>query len=316
MTAKVPIAHESDTIANIRNSLRKARELETINYVYVLDRDGKLVGIFSIKDVFHQPEHRKVLDVCKKTSLVTIHPEADQEHAAYLALKNNIKALPVVDREHHFLGVLASDAILSILHRETHEDMLHSIGIHHRGIHHEHPFDNVLKISLFRSFLHRIPWLILGLFGGLLAARIINAFEQTLQMNLVLAAFIPLIVYISDAVGTQMEAFIIRDLAIEQKLPFLAYLLKQLCIVLLIAAFLGIILTTATYWWYNEARLSMVLGISLVAAVISSVLTGLLIPYAFSRLKMDPANASGPTATIIQDLLSVFIYFTIATALL
>ncbi|MBI1934043.1 magnesium transporter, partial [Candidatus Peregrinibacteria bacterium] len=107
-----------------------------------------------------------------------------------------------------------------------------------------------------------------------------------------------------------------RDLAIEQKLPFLTYLLKQFCIILLIAAFLGIILTAATFWWYNEARLSMVLGISLVAAVISSVLTGLLIPYAFSRLNMDPANASGPTATIIQDLLSVFIYFTIATLLL
>lgn len=316
MTAKVPVAREEDTIGDVRDALRKAKDFETISYVYVLERSGKLIGVLSIKDVFHHPAHERVGKICRKTSLVTIHPEEDQEHAAYLALKNNVKALPVIDRDHHFLGALPSDVILAILQRETHEDMLHSIGIHHHGIHHAQPFDNVLRLSLFRSFLHRIPWLILGLLGGLLAARIIGVFEHTLQQNLILAAFIPLIVYMSDAVETQTEILFIRDLAVEKRLPFLAYFLKQLCIVLLIAALLGLVLTTATFWWYHEARLSLVLGASLVIAVMSSVFTGLLIPYAFSRLKMDPANASGPTATIIQDLLSVIIYFVIATVLM
>lgn len=316
MTAEVPVAREEDTIGAIRLSLGRVQGFETINYIYVLDGEEKLVGIASIKDIFRRPEHAKVGEICKRTSLVTIHPEADQEHAAYLALKHNIKALPVVDSTRRFLGVLPSDTILAILHKEMREDILHRAGLHHHGTHHEYSLESAEKIPVFPSFLHRLPWLAVGLLGGLAVANVVDAFEATLEKNLILAAFIPLIVYMGDAVGTQMEALIIRDLAIANHVHFWRYFTRQLAVISLMAGIFGGTFIAVGPLFLHSARVALVIGVSLALAILSSVCTGLITPYILSRLRTDPANASGPTATIIQDFLSVLIYFSVASLLL
>ncbi|MBI2117875.1 magnesium transporter, partial [Candidatus Peregrinibacteria bacterium] len=284
--------------------------------VYVLDSDGKLVGILSIKDIFRQPEHRKVGDICKKTSLVTIHPEADQEHAAYLALKNNLKALPVVDRDRHFLGVLPSDAILSILHRETHEDMLHSIGIHHRGVHHERALDSVLDIPVFQSIEHRVPWLGLGLLGGLAVAQIVGVFKYTLEENILLAGYIPLIIYMSGAVGMQTATFVVRDLAMGKGISWRRYFGKQCLATFLMAILFGVGFFLVAWALHRRLDMALVLGFSLIVAICSSILSGFFLPFLFQKHRVDPANATGPMGTIVQDVLGIVIYFSIATLLL
>lgn len=156
----------------------------------------------------------------------------------------------------------------------------------------------------------------LGLLGGIIAASIISSFEEVLTKNLILAAYIPLIVYVSDAVGTQMEAFVIRDFAIHSRLRFKKYFVRQLLIVLLIGLVLSASLFAISFALYTNAAISLVLSLSLFAAITSSIFTGLLIPYLFHKIDLDPANASGPIATIIQDLASVSIYFFFAHALL
>lgn len=288
------------------------KDFETINYVYVLEDSGKLIGIISLKEIFSRPAHIKAGRICRRKDLATIKPWKHQERVAYLALKHNIKAVPVVDGRHKFLGVIPSDTILHILYKETHEDLMRRAGIHSG----HPPFDNILTMSLWQSFKHRLPWLFIGLVGGILAAKIIGVFEETLAQNLILAAFIPLIVYMSDAVGTQMEAFIIRDLAVDRHLPFLRYVFKQFVLVVVLAFFFSIILFAAGSYLYATPYIGIVLGASLFGAICSSMFTGLLIPYGFHKLKMDPANASGPVATVIQDILSIVIYFSIASYLL
>jgi len=314
MIRNVPTTTADRTLADVQKEIKKnIKHLESINYVYVLDPEGKLEGILSLKDVFALPAASKVGQVCKKDLLVMAHPLAHQERVAYLALKHNIKAVPIVDHDHLFLGVIPSDSILQILHKEMHEDLLRRAGIHSGHSH----FDDVLNMSLWQSLKHRVPWLFIGLMGGVFAAQIIGFFEATLEENLILAAFIPLIVYMSSAVGTQMEAFIIRDLAIDTHLPFLRYLLKQFFVILLIAIIFSLFLFGVSLLFYsNGIQLSTLLGITLFTAITSSVITGLLVPYGFHRLRMDPANASGPMATIIQDLLSIILYLGIATMML
>ena len=176
--------------------------------------------------------------------------------------------------------------------------------------------DNVMRLSFIKSVRHRFPWLIIGLFGGILAAHIVSFFEAVLSKNLILAAFIPLIVYMSDAVGTQMEAFVIRDSALHIHLNFIKYFIKHLLITAFIAFILGITLFVYSILFNKEVMISIVLSVSIFLSVISSVFTGLFLPRIFSKLKLDPANASGPIATILQDILSVVIYFSIAGALL
>ena len=172
--------------------------------------------------------------------------------------------------------------------------------------------DDIFKLPLKKSLEHRLPWLLLGMLGGILAAKIIGSFELVLKKNLILAAFIPLIVYMSDAVGTQLEAFIIRDLTVNPKFKFSRYFFKQGQVLGLLALVISLILYIITYFLYADLKFSLVLSVALFVAVFSSVLTGLLMPYLFSRFRFDPANASGPIATVIQDILSVLIYFLVA----
>lgn len=313
MVVDVPIVNQKHTLAEVRAVIeRHSGWFNTINYIYVLDDARKLVGVLSIRDLFLHPAHAIAGDVSKRTSLVTVQPLAHQERGAYLALKNNIKAIPVVDEQHHFLGELPNDAIMTILYNEMHEDALRMAGIGHDGGLHS----NVLTLSLFDSFRHRILWLVIGLAGGLLSARIIGAFEETIAENLILAAFLPLIVYMSSAVGTQMQSYVIRDLAVDHKLPFVRYLLRNVVVVIAIAIVLGALLAAATTVLHNHPQAGIAIGIALVGSTLSSVLTGLLMPYAFSKFSLDPADVSGPVATIIQDIISIVIYFGVATALL
>jgi magnesium transporter len=314
MTPRVPQASPTHTLRDIQRMLHEhARSFDTINYIYILDDENRLVGVQSLRELYHHDGKLAVGDVCRRHDLVTLPPDAPQARAAYEALRHNLKGVPIIDAHHHFLGVIGSDVLLSILYKETHGNLMRLAGIHGAE---PPPFDNVMKISPWKSLRHRIPWLFLGLLGGLFSARIIGFFEGTLEEHLILASFIPLIVYMSDAVGTQMEAFIIRDLAIEHRLKFRKYFFRQLSSVLSIGVLFGLLLLIGTTVFFEDFRLGLTLGLSLALAILSAIVSGLLIPFFFSRLKFDPANASGPIATILQDILSVFIYFSVATLLL
>ncbi len=312
MIGNVPVVFPQMSLEEVHKYVVKnIDQFDSINYIYVVDGQKKLVGIFHEKDLFKLPGETIVGQMCNKAP-VTVRPDASQEKAAHLAMEHSLKAIPVVDENHVFLGVIPSENILSIIYREAREDILQLAGIH-KG---HFVTDDIMKISLFDAFKHRVPWLVIGLFGGILAASVTGYFEKTLEKNILLVAFIPLIVYMADAVGTQMESFAIRDFSIPNKLDHASYFMKQFMIVFVIAVFLSIVFGALSLFIYHSQALSFVLVISLFLTMISSVFTGLIIPFFFTKLKQDPANASGPIATIIQDVLSVLIYFYIASMLL
>jgi magnesium transporter len=313
MTRSVPTASPETTIDELKKQLsQKGKEVDAMQYVYVLDDSGKLTGMLSMHDLFRASGSTRVGEACNRTNLHSVHPLTNQERAAYMALRHELKAVPVVDHDRTFLGAISSDVLLKILYETTHEDLMRRAGI---GA--SHPmFDNVLTMPLRRSIMHRLPWLLIGLIGGLAAAKVVGFFEHTLEQNIVLAAFIPLIVYMSDAVGTQMEAFIIRDLAVDRHLKFGMYVLRQLLVVSAVGVVCSAFIYGATVVFYPASGLGLIIALALFAAILSSIVTGLLIPFLLSRFRADPANASGPIATIIQDLLSLVIYFTVATLMM
>ena len=162
----------------------------------------------------------------------------------------------------------------------------------------------------------RVSWLLIGLVLSLAIAKVIEGFESTLQKNLVLATFIPLVVYMSDAVGTQMEAIIIRELNAQRKFNFSKFFWRQVSIVVMVALLVGVLSGALVGVLKGSDLLGLVVGLSLIGGILSSLLTGSIMPYIFWRLHDDPAEASGPVATVIQDMLSVVIFFLIAQALL
>ena len=161
----------------------------------------------------------------------------------------------------------------------------------------------------------RVTWLLIGLVLSLGIAQVIERFETTLKANLILATFIPLVVYMSDAVGTQMEAMVIRELNTPGKFHFGRFLRQQLVIVSLVAVIVGTV-SGLVVGWQDSSELGVVIGLSVVGGIMSSLVTGTVLPFIFWKMHDDPAEASGPIATVLQDLMSVLIFFLIAQAIL
>jgi magnesium transporter len=312
MTKNVPIFNKEDTIGFIeRNLFRDIRKIESINYIYIVNKSNVLEGVLSIKELFREDKKKKVSSVMNK-DIISSHPSSSQERTAHLVLKHNIKSVPIINKKKKFLGVVLSDDILRVIHDELQDDISHFAGIEHSHAN----IDNISSMSLLKSLKHRLPWLIIGIFGGILAAQIIGLFEHTLEENIILASFIPLVVYLASAVGTQAGFFIVRDLAIKRKIDFLAYTWRQFRVILSMGFLISIIIFAFSYLFYNQLSVSLVLLIAVLLTIISSIITGIFIPYAFSKLRFDPANASGPVATILQDIISVSLYLLVAQALL
>ncbi len=291
----------------------KAGQFETINYFYVIDEGGKLFGIFSIKKIFQESCETKVSDIAiKDKDIVASYQHTRSEKVALLALKNNLKAIPVVDKENHLLGVVPSDAILETLHNENVEDALLSAGIYKF----KDPAISIIHAPALLHFKKRLPWLILGLIGGTIAAFIVDAFTETLKIQLMLAAFIPSIVYIADAVGAQTQTLYIRSLAIDHKLDFKKYILREIKVGLSLALVLAIIMSAVSLLWHKLFLVSFILGLSFFATIVIAVTVAIALPSLFLKLKLDPAITSGPFATIVRDISSLLIYFLIASVFL
>jgi magnesium transporter len=312
MIGNIPKAMPEEMISDIRKRLfEKANDFETLNYIYIIDRKEKLVGVLSLKDVFQKPGESKVKDLMVK-DIIRARPHTDQERVAILALRHNLKSVPVVDKEDVFLGVVPSDVILGILHSENVEDFLRFAGISKRDA----ILNKTLQFPVSVLAKIRLPWLIFGLLGGLFAAKIVTFFEGPLKVHFVLAAFIPLIVYMADAVGVQAQTLFIRNLALDSRLDTRKYFLKEIKISLVIALILGSFLVLISFLWFGLLNIGIILGVSLFLTVICACLIAVLVPWLLQNLKKDPAIGSGPFATIVRDILTLAIYFSVASLML
>jgi magnesium transporter len=161
---------------------------------------------------------------------------------------------------------------------------------------------------------HRLPWLVVGLVGAMLVAGLVSAFEETLRENVLLAFFVPAVVYLADAIGTQTETVVIRGIALGVPLRSLAR--REL----LSGAAVGVLLATAFFLFvlafWGDGRVALVVAVSLLVSATVATAIAMTLPYLFDRRGLDPAFGSGPIATVIQDLLSIAVYFAAAVALL
>lgn len=310
MIFKMPVIHASATIAEVEEMLlKKTRDLETINYVYATEGE-KLVGVISIKEIFRLPKAAKISERMKK-DLITVRPHTDRDRATLLAIEHNLKEIPVVDSENRLLGVMPYDAILRALREEHIEDVLSTAGVHSF----QDPSRNITNASALTLVKKRLPWLLMGLGGSALAAAVIRYFNDALQNQILLAAFIPAVTYIAGAVGTQSETIFIRTAAIDKGLKFANYLWKELRIGLVISIILAVAMFLISFIFWQTPVVSIILGISFLAATLISMFVAVLLPWLSSRFRVDPAMSGGPMDTIISDILSIIIYFAVANVI-
>lgn len=299
-SVRVPVAGPQDSVADTLAAMRGHR-FDSAAAVAVLD-EGRLVGVATIEMMFAAEDDRCLRDVMDSTPPV-VAPDADQEQTAWRAVQRGEPGLAVVDGEGRFCGLISPQRLLNVLLAEHDEDLARLGGF----------LSNVASArstsveSIGRRLWHRLPWLILGLLGAMVSAVLMTAFDNQLEASLAVAYFVPGIVYLADAVGTQTETLAIRGLSVGIGIRRITgrEALTGLCMGLLLGALMWPVVALMT----ADAALALAVSVAVLGASTVATVVALFLPWLLHRLGRDPAFGSGPLATVVQDLLSILFYF-------
>ncbi|WP_338752850.1 magnesium transporter [Bacillus sp. FJAT-52991] len=306
MTNRFVWIRDSFTVREAVAKLKSFAEYaETINYLYVINNENKLVGVVSYRDLLIADIDEKVQDIMY-ARVISVSVYTDQEEIARLIERYDFLAIPVVDEEGALVGIVTFDDILDVVIQEANED-IEKLSATGKSI----DFDTKAGVAAFR----RLPWLILLLFIGLVSGSIISGYEETLQQVVALTFFMPMIAGMTGNTGTQSLAVVVRGLAsrdIDMK-TVLSLVAREFGVGLIIGTICSVLIFFIAFIWQGSAILGIVVGSSLLLTLIIGTLAGTVIPLILYKLKIDPAVASGPLITTINDILSLIIYFTIAS---
>jgi magnesium transporter len=306
LTARVPIATPAARADAIRRSL-VGRRFDTVAEIAICEGD-RLVGLVNIEDLLAAPDHTPATEMMDAEPPV-VGPGVDQEVAAWRAVRHGESSLAVVDADGRFLGLIPPRQLVAVLLWEHDEDMARLGGF----MHDVSSARTASEEPVARRLVHRLPWLVVGLIGAFLAATIVEAFEEELKGRVILAFFVPGVVYMADAVGTQTEALVIRGLSVG--VPIGRVVRRELLTGLLVGIALALLFFPAALWRWGQADVALAVALALLAACSIATLVAMALPWAFHRLGTDPAFGSGPLATVVQDLLSILLYFVIGVSL-
>ncbi|MGF2614248.1 magnesium transporter [Rossellomorea vietnamensis] len=294
---------------SVREAVEKLKSFadfaETINYLYVVDEDRKLVGVVSYRDLLLAEAEHMIKDIMY-TRVISIGLETDQEEAARLIERYDFLAIPVIDEGGILKGIITFDDIIDVVIQEANED-IEKLSASGKAI----DFDTKSHVAAYR----RLPWLILLLFIGLVSGSIIASFEETLSQAVALAFFMPMIAGMTGNTGTQSLAVVVRGLAsrdIDTK-TVMKLIGREFWVAIIIGITCSLLIAAIAYVWQGSIILGFVVGTSLLLTLIIGTMAGTVIPLILYKLKVDPAVASGPLITTINDILSLLIYFGIAS---
>lgn len=307
MTTEFIAIAANQTVRSAMHILKsKAPSAETIYYVYVVDEDRTLVGVLTLRDLIVNEDDVMISEIMYDR-VVSVSVGEDQEEVARMIRDYDFLALPVVDFQNHLLGIITVDDIIDVMEEEASDDYSKLAGIADLDTIDRNPVSAAKK---------RLPWLVILLFLGMFTASLIGRFEETLNKVAILAVFIPLIAGMAGNTGTQALAVAVRgiatgDLEKENKMKIIA---REAGTGAITGTTCGILVTFIVYFWQGDLFLGGLVGISIFFTLIVATLAGSLVPLIMHRLKIDPAVASGPFITTINDIISILIYFGIATA--
>ena len=296
---KIPIAAPEDTVDSTLRRMRGVR-FDSAGVVAVCS-GPQLVGLVTIERLLAAPGEAALATVMDSEPPV-VAPGVDQEHAAWLAAQRAESGLAVVDEQDRFRGLIPSQRLAAILLEEHDEDLARLGGFLTSSA----SARSASQESVRRRLWHRLPWLAVGLIGAMISAALLAGIEGEISANLAVAYFIPGIVYLADAVGTQTETLAIRGLSVGVGIGRVAR--RETTTGLLVGLILAAVMFPTISWLWHDVPLAAAVSLAVLAASTVATLVAMALPYLLHRLGFDPAFGSGPLATVIQDLLSIVLY--------
>lgn len=300
---------ESWTVAGcVREMRRQAENVTRVHSIYVIDKEGKLKGRLSLKDLLTAPERAHIRDVyIPKVDYVKVDTEADE--VARIMQKYDLEAIPVVDEGGILVGRITIDDIVDYIKEEAEKDYQLAAGISQ---------DVEANDGLFKQTRARLPWLLIGMLGGLGAASIISGFETIMTTFPKLLIFVPLIQATAGNVGVQSSAIIVQGLANNTlKGHLMARILRETTVALVNGISIALIVLFISHFLFHTSYLeSISIGIALISVIILAAIVGNLIPILLHKRGIDPAVATGPFITTSNDVFGILTYFLIAKTIL
>ena len=285
----------------VREMRKQAEEVDKVYTIYVVDDDDVLLGTLSLKKLLLSTEKTFIKNIYNE-KVFSVKANSDDEEVANIMEKYDLIVLPVVDDLNRLIGRITIDDVVDVMKEEAMEDYNKASGISEQV----DASDNVLTLT--RA---RLPWLLIGLMGGIMGAEVIGIFD--IENNIELAFFTPLIAAMGGNVGVQSAAIIVQGLASNNLgMDSLAQrLIKELGVALLNGIICsGLIMIITSLIGYPDS-ISFTVSISLMAVIIFAALFGTFVPLVLDKYKIDPALATGPFITTVNDVLGLFIYFMI-----
>jgi magnesium transporter len=301
MSRNVPLAGPDETVAALRKRIAAAT-FDAADPVLAVDGGGHYQGVIRLARLV-DGDGSRMAHALLDPSWPALDPLTDQEYVAELARARGLVGVPVVSKDGRAIGCIAATRLLDVLWREHTEDMHRLAGILKPMDLARHALDDPPPVRA----MHRLPWLGVGLIGSAIATAVMATFEATFAGNVKLAFFVPAIVYLADAIGTQTEAVAVRGLTLAHR-PFASLLAGETAAGALIGLALAVIAYAGVGAAFGDMRLAAAVALAVLAAGTIASAVGLTLPWLLSRWGLDPAFGSGPVATIIQDVLSILIY--------
>lgn len=301
--------YETESVRQAIDEVReKSKDVQKIYDIFVVNREGILVGVVSTEQLLMVGPDELISDIMN-TDVISARTNEDQEEVANRFKKYDLVTLPVVTPAGKLVGRVTIDDIVDVIEQEASEDVSKMAGS---------VDEDVTETSTLRISRSRLPWLMTALVGELVAAFVLSRFETSLNAVLALAFFLPIIMAMAGNVAIQCSSIVIRGLATGEirLLDVQRQVFKELRVAMVNGIVLGVILSGIVSFWIGNLEVALVVSVALVCVIFFAALNGTLFPLILKRLRVDPALAAGPFVTMTNDTLGILIYLGIATLFL
>ncbi len=302
-TARVPVIAPAQSAAAARRYMA-GRSFDSVEEIVVLDQ-GRLVGLLALSRLLEAPGEVPVAELADPDPVVIRAGEAE-EKAAWQLVRRQQSNLVVLDAGDCFVGLVPAHQLLGRLLAQHDEDAARLGGY----LASSGRARLAAEEPIVRRLLHRLPWLLVGLVGAMASALLVGSFEAELSKNVLLAFFVPAVVYMADAVGTQTETLLIRGMSAS--IDMRTVIRRELVTGVLIGLLVGLAFFPFALVGWGDGDVALGVALALIGSCSIATSVATFLPRLLARLGSDPAFGSGPLATIVQDLLSIAVYFAIA----
>lgn len=284
---------------------RQAEEVEKVYTIYVVDDEGKLMGVLSLKRLLFASPTTLIRDLYISDNIRYVKTHDSKEDVAATMEKYDLVSIPVVDRQDILVGRITIDDVVDVIREEAEKDYQMASGIS----------DTIeSSSSVWQNTKSRLPWILIGLAGGVTSSQIIRGYEDQIDINPSLAFFIPLVVATAGNVGVQSSAIIVQGLASKdfQFQSLLKLIWKETRVGMIVGLTCALIIFGLNFLLAGDTQLGLTISITLVMVVLIAAILGASIPLLLDKIKIDPALATGPFITTANDMIGLTVYFLVA----